>query len=468
MMILKISLLLIFGSMGISTAQEPPVKPNLLLFISDDQGYGDFGFTGNKVVQTPHLDRMAKESAVYQNFVVNPACSPTRAALFTGRDVLLTGTWGVGSRAGLRDDEVRMPLFYKKSGYQTIHVGKLDSVKTGKGPTEFGWDQWMGCGNYQQRDPLTYSSNGNRQDQGWTVEIWTDEVIRFIRQNSQEPWFASVAYIIPHMPWVCDEKYQKKFLDQGYSKNLAECYGSIAHMDECIGRILDCIKETGQDSRTIVAFLSDNGPSSPERKEKNENGFYNDPDWKVRNAAGLRGHKTMVYENGIRVPLLIRWPGKIPPGERRQFAAVEDLLPTLLDLSGIRSEVIPHLPFSGKSFIQSVYQPDSEEEREEVLRMTISGPGSPQDLVAPGEKRSYEDHHLSLRGKRYNFHTLPNGKKELYDIQADPGEITDIKDKYPEIVIQMDKKCRQKWEEILSSGRAFAEFGKNEKSKKKD
>ena len=100
-------------------------KPNVLVIISDDQGYGDFGFIGNKLVRTPHLDRLAAESAVFKNFVVAAACSPTRAALFTGRDHLLTGIWGVGERAGFRDDETRMPAFFKTAGYHTLHVLSL-------------------------------------------------------------------------------------------------------------------------------------------------------------------------------------------------------------------------------------------------------------------------------------------------------------------------------------------------------
>ena len=248
-------------------------KPNVLLLISDDQGYGDFGFNGNKLVKTPALDRLSSEAAVFRNFTAAAACSPTRAALWTGRDHLLTGVWGVGSRAGLRPDEVRMPAFFKAAGYRTFHIGKLDSVKVGKsGPAAFGWDEWFGGGGYEQRDPMLFGFNGNARLTGWTVELWTDRAAAFIRAHRGEPWFASVAFIIPHMPWESDEQYVAPFLAQGCSKELASCYGAIAQMDACIGRLLDALRETGQADNTVVAFLSDNGQTGPEAKQAGADG----------------------------------------------------------------------------------------------------------------------------------------------------------------------------------------------------
>ena len=131
-------------AVGEAAKASVPTKPNVLLIISDDQGFGDFGFTGNKLVRTPNLDRLASESAVYRNFFVAAACSPTRSALFTGRDHLLTGIWGVASRANCAMTRRGCQRFSKSAGYRTLHVGKLDSAKVGKrNPTEFGWEE---CG----------------------------------------------------------------------------------------------------------------------------------------------------------------------------------------------------------------------------------------------------------------------------------------------------------------------------------
>ena len=443
----------------LSHAAETPKatpKPNILLIIADDQGYGDFGFIGNKLVRTPNIDQLAGESAVYRNYIVNAACSPTRATLLTGRDHLLTGNWGVGERAGLRNDETRIPAFFKTAGYHTLHVGKLDSVKVGKkSPTDFGWEDWLGGSGYEHRDPMMWKPKHSERGHGWTADIWTDYALNYIREHRDGPWFASVAYIIPHMPWVCDEKYSAPFITQGCSKNLAACYGSIAHMDECIGRLLAGLKETGQDGRTIVVFFSDNGPTSPEAKTKSPDELLKDPDWMKRNIANLYGHKALVWENGDLEPLLVRWPEHIQPGERKQFSGVEDILPTLLDLTAIKADATPHQPFTGVSLRASLENATIEVPHPELFRMAISGPGSPKPGIADVTQRKFEEHHLTLRGPRFKYHALPGGKEALYDIAADPGETTDVKSKFPYIATSMAKECRARWQAILSSGRAF-------------
>lgn len=438
-----------------SALQAAP--PNVLLIISDDQGFGDFGFNGNKLVRTPQLDRLAGESAVYRNFSVAAACSPTRAAVFTGRDHLLTGVWGVPMRANLRPDETRIPAFFKAAGYRTLHVGKLDCAKMGKAnPTDFGWEDYLGGGGYEHRDPMMWKPRNSERGKGWTADIWTDYTLQFIREHGDQPWFISLAYIIPHMPWVCDDKYSAPFLAQGCSKNLAACYGSIAHLDECIGRLLAGLKAAGQDQRTIVIFISDNGPTSPEvKKLKDEAALAQDVDWQKRNVAKLRGHKALVWENGDRVPLLVRWPGVIKPGARQQFGCAEDILPTVLDLAGLKPEATPHQPFTGISLRASLENAAQAIERPEVFRMAISGPGSPRDNIADVRLRKYEDHHLTLRGPRFKFHALPGGKRALFDLEADPGEDTDVQMKFPDIATRMERDCRARWEQLISSGRSF-------------
>jgi len=430
-------------------------RPNVLLLISDDQGYGDFGFLGNRLVRTPHLDRLAAQSAVYRNFVVAAACSPTRAALFTGRDHLLTGVWGVGARAGLRDDERRMPAFFQAAGYRTLHVGKLDCAKVGrKSPSDFGWEDWLGGGGYEHRDPMLWKPQNSTRGHGWTADLWTDYTLEYLRAHRHEPWFATVAFIIPHLPWVCDERYSAPFRAQGCSESLAACYGSIAHLDACIGRLLDGLKETGQEDRTIVVFLSDNGPTSPTVKTKSAEELEQDADWIQRNVAQLRGHKATVWENGDRVPLLVRWSGKIRPGERRQFGSVEDLLPTLLDLAAIKPDVVAHRPFGGVSLGPSLHDPACAAEHPPLLRLAIAGPGAPR-AVGDAAQRRLEEHHLVLRGPRFKYHALPGGNSALYDLNADPGERHDVQTQFPDIAWRMAQQCRERWEEVLRSGRAF-------------
>ncbi len=427
----------------------PAQQPNVLLIISDDQGYGDFGFTGNKLVKTPVLDRLAAASAVYKNFVVAPACSPSRAAILTGRDHMQTGVWGVPPRANLQPDEARMPAFFQAAGYRTAHIGKLDCVKVGKSDgNAFGWDEWTGGGGYQHKDPMIYSSAGHGPEPGWTADIWTNRAVDFISRNENTPWFLSLAYIIPHMPWQCPENYSAPFLAAGCSKDLAECYGSIAQMDECIGRVLDTLRETGQAGRTIVVFVSDNGPA-PTRNGTADDA---DPDWQKRNAGGLRGQKASAWENGFRVPLIVHWPGRIPAGERDSFARAEDILPTVLELSGVKAQTLPHLPFDGMSFARNLLDPAAQLDSVQAFRIAISGPGSP----VKAHPRRLDDHHLVLREQRFKLHHFPGGRTALYDIANDPGETSDVTEEYPQIAARMLGDLQKRWIEWTSGGRAFA------------
>ncbi len=388
--------------------------------------------------------------------MVAPACSPTRAALLTGRDHLLTGVWGVPPRANLRPDEARLPAWFKAAGYRTMHVGKLDCVKVGKsGPTTFGWDDWLGGGGYEHRDPMIFQPRNNRRGQGWTVDLWTDYALGYLREHRGEPWFASVAYIIPHLPWECPEEYRAPFLAQGCSPNLAACYGSISHLDAAIGRLLAGLAETGQEERTIVIFLSDNGPTSPEVKQPAPDGQVPGEDWPKRNVAGLRGHKALVWENGDRVPLLVRWPGRLAPGDRRQFGCVEDVLPTVLELAGIAVDSVHHQPLTGVRLTASLADSAATIERPEAFRIAIAGEGAPRNLAA-GQPRRFEDHHLTLRGPRFKYHARPGGRTALYDLEADLGETTDVSARYPEVAAEMAATCRVRWDALLASGRGFA------------
>jgi arylsulfatase A-like enzyme len=261
---------------------------------------------------------------------------------------------------------------------------------------------------------------------------------------------------MPHLPWICDEKYRQPFIDAGYSESLADCWGSIAQMDAAIGRILEALEQTGQADRTIVVFLSDNGPTGPEaKKSRRTDRTVEGTDWAKRNSAGLRGHKATIWENGLRVPLLIGWPGHIPPGPREQFAMVDDILPTVLDLCSIPTDIIPHLPFTDISLTASLEEADNNTERPEAFRIAISGRGAPSDQPHAGG-RKMENHHLALRGPRFKFHSLPGGRNALYDLAADPGENADVSDEFPEQAAKMNDQLRDRWNEIIASGRAFA------------
>ena len=251
----------------------------------------------------------------------------------------------------------------------------------------------------------------------------------------------------------CDEAHQAPFRAAGCSTNLAACYGAIAHLDENIGRLLQALRESGQEERTLVVFISDNGATGPEVKAAGADGEIPGEDWPKRNAAGLRGHKATVWENGIRTPLLIRWPGRIAPGERRQYGLVEDVLPTVLDLAGLPADAVPHQPFTGVSLKRALDDASVTFDRPAAFRMAIAGPGSPR---ANATARRYQDLHLVLRESRFKYHALPGGGQALYDLEADPGERADVQAMFPEVTARLAGQCRARWDEIMAGGRAFA------------
>jgi arylsulfatase A-like enzyme len=183
-------------------------------------------------------------------------------------------------------------------------------------------------------------------------------------------------------------------------------------------------------------------------------------DWAQRNLHGLRGHKATVWENGIRVPLLVRWPGRITPGERKQFGAVEDVLPTILDLAGLRPDSVKHLPFAGVSLRPALFDAAVVRDRPPAFRIAISGAGSPkpQDESNPPPRR-FEDHHLVLRSERFKLHALPGGQSALYDLVADPAESADVAARFPDIAASMSAALRAQWSALLATGRAFATSG---------
>lgn len=438
---------------NLATSSAERGRPNVLFIISDDQGFSDFSFMGNPLVRTPVLDRLAARSARFDNVVVAAACSPSRAAFYTGRDHLLTGVWGVPPRANLRSDEALMPAFFRAAGYRTFYAGKADTARLpDSSPWERGWDDGYFVSGYQHKDPTLPHRGGVLQAKGWTADLMVDLLLDFIRTPSDKPWFATAAFIIPHLPWVCDEAYVAPFLAAGLSEDLARCYGCIAQMDTAIGRLLEGIRALGREADTLVVFVSDNGMTNKAAPDRDLSAA----DWEKRNRHGLRGHKALVWENGIRVPLLVSWPGRIEPGQRPQLCGAEDLLPTMLDLAGVPASGVRHLPFSGVSLRPSLERPGYVFERPPFLRLAISGIGSPRERVAEGVGRRFEDHHLILHGARFKYHALPGGKGELYDLQADPRETTDVLSRHPDVAASMARECRRRWEEVLASGRAFA------------
>jgi arylsulfatase A-like enzyme len=438
---------------------QAEARPNILVIMTDDQGAGDLGWN-NPLVNTPHLDQLAKESALFTNFVAAPACTPSRAAFLTGRNHYHTGVWGVGPRGYLNRDEVYLPEFLRRAGYATAHFGKWGEGWTPDGRTYMRGYETVGAlgSGYQHQDPRIDFNGEIRQVKGWTSDILADLTIDFIEKQTAagKPWYAITAYIAPHSPWICAPEFSDPLEAKGYSKPLAILYGMIEQMDAATGRILGVLDRLGLAENTIVVFLSDNGATPV--CEQTGGTPMDGEDWAKRNPLGLRGRKSYIWENGIYVPLTVRWPGRIPPGERRQFGAIEDLLPTFLDLAGVPSAIAPeHLPFHGVSLKPILEHPETSDPERYVFRVAIADAGSPSlgssGIIENPAALDYQRIHAGLRGPRFKFHHLPGGSHELYDLHSDPGETTDVSAQFPEKTGELAAACRAEWDRIVKSDR---------------
>lgn len=396
-------------------AHSVPSRPNVLLIMTDDQGYGDLSCLGNPVLQTPHLDELHRQSLRLTNFHVSPTCAPTRASLMTGRYNNRTGVWHtIMGRSILRRDEITMADYFKKAGYQTGIFGKWHLGDTYPyRPEDRGFDEVLvhgggGVGqtpdywgnNYQDD---TYFHNGTpKACPGYCTDVWFDAAQEFITQPRDTPFFCYLPTNIPHSPFLVADKYKKPFEGKGLEEKQVGFYGMLTHFDECMGRLMKALEDGGIADNTIVIFMTDNGTSAGER-------------------AGMRGIKGSEYEGGHRVPCFIRWPdGKWTGGKDiPELSAHIDLLPTLLETCGIDQDT--SMPFDGISLVPWLQD--------------ATHPAAARAIVVDSQRIDHPEKWRKsavLEGRW----RLVNGK-ELYDLDTDPAQRHDVASEHPDIVTRL-------------------------------
>ena len=325
--------------------RETSRPPNVILIMTDDQGYGDLGVHGNPIIKTPNLDEFARQSVEVNSFYVCPVCAPTRATLMTGRYNYRTGVTDTYlGRAMMHADEVTLAEMLRQAGYRTAIFGKWhlgDSYPMR--PMDQGFEESLvhtGGGLCQPSGPYDNSyfdpsllHNGRRiKTKGYCSDVYVDGLLKFVTEHRDEPFFAYLPFNCPHGPYQVAEKYSKPYDDlkmkpgdfpsMGHKrpnvpKNTAAVFGMVKNIDENVGRILDRLEDLKLSDDTIVIFLTDNGPNG------------------ARYDAGMKAHKGSVYEGGIRTAFFVRWPGILDPGRKvKQVAAHVDVVPTLLEACG--------------------------------------------------------------------------------------------------------------------------------------
>ena len=410
-------------------------KPNVIIIMTDDQGYGDLGLHGHPTLRTPNLDKLGKESAKLTNFHVTPMCTPTRSQLLTGRHALSNGAHMVCSGyTFIREDIPTMADYFKADGYRTGLFGKWhlgDNYPYRPQDRGFeetvihkGWgitcssDHW----NNDYFDDHYWNNGELKQYKGYCTDIWFSEAMKWMkeRKESGERFLTLIPTNAPHGPLYLPEKYRETYLDMGLNRHLASYFGMIENLDDNVGRLEEFLKSTGLRKNTILIFMTDNGNASSHQ-------YYN---------AGLRDGKESLYEGGHRVPFFLRWPaGKITNREVGQLTDVTDLLPTLAELCQV-----PYTPveeFGGMSFTKILKnKPQPELDNRKVVIQYGRKPFFRLELPKKGDAAVMWGKWRLIRGE------------ELYDIEADWGQKNNVYDQYPEVVQEMKDHYDAWWEKV--------------------
>ncbi|MCK0157303.1 arylsulfatase [Cellulophaga sp. F20128] len=425
-------LIAFFGIQTRAESQENYSKPNVIVIMTDDQGYGDLSSHGNPILKTPNLDRLYSESIRLTNFHVSPFCTPTRAALMTGRYPGRTGAYRTSSgRTLLHTDEQTIANVFSQNGYKTAMVGKWHlGDNAPHRPQDRGFEEvvWHRCGGIGQASDYygndyfddTYDRNGTYEKfEGYCTDVWFNETKRFITENKEKPFFLYLATNAPHGPYLVDSKWSDPYQEKATWKNGPQFYGMIANFDHNVGLLREELESQGLAENTILIFMTDNGTAA--------GGAFNGLDSEPKQGfnAGMRGKKSSVYEGGHRVPFFIHWPqGNLTGG--RDVAALTahiDVLPTLADLCNI---TVPetHHP-DGLSFKNSLKNPEATATRDHLIVQFQGG------AYFKAQPTAWDDSCI-LKGDW----RLINGK-ELYNIKTDLAQTTDVSAENPKIVAEL-------------------------------
>ena len=447
--------------------QKPPRrKPNIVYLLADDLGYGELGCYGQKWIRTPHLDRMAAEGMRFtQHYSGSPVCAPSRCVLMTGKHTGHATIRNNGNPKGpafdrlreqygckfpgqhpIPDDELTLGEILQRHGYATAAIGKwgLGHFGTTGDPNRQGFDLFYGynCQAHAHNHyPRFLWRNGKKEtlpgnDRSLTgkhhsQDLFIREALKFIRAHRDRPFFLYMPFIIPHLsiqvPESTLDDYKGKipeapYKHRGYLQHpfpRAGYAAMVTHMDRGIGEILALVKERGLDDDTLVMFSSDNGPTY-RRLGGSDSDFF-------RSAGPFRGLKGSVYEGGIRVPLVARWPGRVRPGSvTDHLSAFWDLLPTLAEVAG----AAPPEDVDGISFAPTLLG-QGHQRQHDYLYWEFPAYGG-QQAVRLGDWKGVRQR--LLRG---------GTALELYHLRDDPGETTDLAAKHPDLVARIQAILRK-------------------------
>ena len=399
-------------------------KPNVILVLTDDQGIGDLGAHGNPWLKTPNIDAFYEDAVRLTNFHVSPLCTPTRAAIITGRYPINNGAWATFKGRDALSNTNTIADIFKKSGYATALFGKWHlGDNYPNRPTDSGFDMAIhhlsgGIGELSDYwgndyfDDVYYVNNQPKQFKGYCTDVWFDEAMKFMDSTTNQPFFVYLPLNAPHDPLFVDEKYASPYKNlEGTEIIDANLYGMIANIDENFGKLLRFLENKKLKNNTIVIFMSDNGTR-----------FGYNRDSKLGFNKGFEGIKGSKLEGGHRAPFFIRWPkGKIEGGrDNNTLAAHIDVLPTLASLCGILIDDV--MAIDGVDFSSILKKPSLHMPKRTLFlhnRQDWRPPDRAEDVCI-----------LQDEWRLLN-------QKELYDIAKDPKQEQNLASLYPDKVLEL-------------------------------
>lgn len=439
----------------VALALHLEAAPNIIVVMTDDQGYGPVGRHGNEWIRTPHLDELHDKSTRFTRFLVSPTCSPTRSALMTGRHPMNNGiTHTINERDRMTLAATTLPQVLKKAGYTSgifgkWHLGDEDAYQ----PNNRGFDEAFihGAGGIGQAydcsnadapgnkyfDPVVRHNGRFVKTRGYCTDVFFTAALGWMKRqaDANKPFFAYIATNAPHSPFIAPPQNTRRFTELGFKKGPAGFYGMVENIDENMGRLIGKLGEWKLLDNTLVIFLSDNGMSGGVGNNRETLGTAADGSPMKAWNAGMKGLKGSPEEGGVRVPFFVRWDGRFKAGrDIDTIAAHIDLLPTLADIAGVKE--LPEGQVEGRSLrplLEDAAAPWSD-------RFLFTHCGRWPIGANPDE---FQWINFSVRNQRFRM----VGADALFDMIEDPGQTTNVIGRHPEVAAEMKAAYEAFWKE---------------------
>lgn len=466
----------IFGAVFAASLFAEADRPNIIVVLCDDLGYGDLACYGHPLIKTPHLDQMADDGIRFTDFYSTaPVCSPSRVGLLTGRSPNRAGVYDwipVGNSekpdkrdlVHMRESEITIPMLLKDAGYATAMAGKWHcnskfNTSEQPQPGEAGFDHWLATHNNaspSHANPKNYVRNGEAigKVEGYSCQIVADEGIQWMEDHrskaEEQPFFLYLAFHEPHEPIASPESITASYREVAYSEKEAEYFANVENVDRAVGKLLSYLKESGADEDTLVIFTADNGPETLNRYQSASRSF--------GRADPLRGMKLWTTEAGFRVAGIMRWPGRIEGGQvSDQVVSALDFLPTFCELAN--ADTPKNLELDGADFLPAL-EGESIDREKPLLWAFYNALNKQQVAMRDGDWKVIARLDLPLVQNLFdgNIEEVEAAELldfEIYNMKHDIGEARNLAKSHPELTQRLSKKLKKHYIDLLKGSHVW-------------